>query len=169
MRMSSTKVPFVEPRSSTYHSPYWGNTRAWREDVYSSSSTRVHEGARPTTIPEVPSGRVVPRSGPEVTTSRPGAARPGAGREGGPAGCGVAGGLAARRGRVQADAARRGGPGGGPRGGASGSGRGGWRWGLRGLAAQPAHDLGPVQVAAQHPDRREHEEPEHDEVAQPQH
>src|SRR5690606_27966832 len=89
MRMASTKVPFVEPRSSTYHSPYWGNTRAWREDVYSSSSTRVHEGARPTTIPEVPSGRVVPRSGPEVTTSRPGAARPGAGREGGPAGSGV--------------------------------------------------------------------------------
>src|SRR5699024_8352674 len=68
IRRSDTRVPLVEPRSSTIHSPSRWKTRACRLEAYSSSSTRVHSGARPMRIGVEPRDSEVPRSGPAVTT-----------------------------------------------------------------------------------------------------
>src|SRR5439155_16074919 len=49
-RCSFTKVPFVEPRSSTYHEPFFPNILACSCDTYVSSSRRSHPIARPMTV-----------------------------------------------------------------------------------------------------------------------
>src|SRR5580765_8749310 len=49
-RCSFTKVPFVEPRSSTYQEPFLANILACSCDTYVSSNRRSHAVARPITV-----------------------------------------------------------------------------------------------------------------------
>ena len=50
IRSPFTKVPFVEPRSSTNHWPSRGTSRACRADAKSSVMTSVESSARPIVI-----------------------------------------------------------------------------------------------------------------------
>src|SRR3954447_5822896 len=64
----SREVPFVEPRSSTYHWPPRLVRRACRELAKSSVRTSVESSARPIRIGWSPRLILVPLSGPAVTT-----------------------------------------------------------------------------------------------------
>src|SRR3954453_13895244 len=67
-RCWSREVPFVEPRSSTYHWPPRLVRRACRELAKSSVRTSVESSARPIRIGWSPRLILVPLSGPAVTT-----------------------------------------------------------------------------------------------------